>query len=78
MLLESFSIDDRSENVTFKMNSPLFKLCRVYSNSLKMWNKANFSGVDFLGTGLKLRNREKNSPSLVDILHNETIRNDDF
>ena len=33
--LGSFSIDcgDGSENV---MNLPLFKLCRVYSNSLKM------------------------------------------
>ena len=34
----SFSIDDGdgSEKVTFKMNSCFFKLCRVYSNSLKL------------------------------------------
>ena len=35
---ESFSIDDGdgSENVTSRTNSRFFKLCRVYSNSLKM------------------------------------------
>ena len=34
----SFSIDDSnsSENVSFKMNSRLFNLCRVDSNLLKM------------------------------------------
>ena len=36
--LGSFSIDDGngSENVSFKMNSRFFNLCRVYSNLLKM------------------------------------------
>ena len=36
----SFSIDDNdgNENVTFKMNSRIFKLCCVYSNSLKISN----------------------------------------
>ena len=36
-LLGSFSIDDGngSENVSFKMNSRFFNLCRVYSNLLK-------------------------------------------
>ena len=33
---------DRSEDVTFKMNSRFFKLCRVYSNPLKMSNKDEF------------------------------------
>ena len=33
---------DGSENVTFKMNSRFFKLCRVYSNSLKMSNVGKF------------------------------------
>ena len=39
-----FSIDDGdgSENVTFKMNSRFLKLCRVYSNSLKMSNLSEF------------------------------------
>ena len=36
--LGSFSIDDgdSTKNVTFKMNAHFFKLCCVYSNSLKM------------------------------------------
>ena len=36
MLIENFSIDDgdSSKNVTFKMNSRLFKLCRAYFNFL--------------------------------------------
>ena len=39
-----FSIDDGdgSENVTFKMNWRFFKLCRVYSSSLKMSNVGKF------------------------------------
>ena len=43
-LLGSFSIDDEggSENVTFKMNLRFFKLCRVYSSSLKMSNVGKF------------------------------------
>ena len=84
-LLRSFSIDDGdgNEKVTFKMNSCFFKLCRVYSNSLKMWNvkftemwnvKWNFLGVDFLGTGLKLRKRKENSSSLVTFSINREIR----
>ena len=42
----SFSIDDGdgNENVTFKMNSRFGKLCRVYTNSLKMSNVGEFSG----------------------------------
>ena len=38
ILLGSFSIDDGngSENVSFKMNSRFFNLCRVYSSLLKM------------------------------------------
>ena len=40
----SFSIDDGngSENVSFKMNSPFFNLCRVYSNLLKMASVPEF------------------------------------
>lgn len=36
----NFSIDDGdgSQNVTFKLNSPFFKLSRVNSKSLKMSN----------------------------------------
>ena len=42
--LSSFSIEDGddSENVTFKMNSRFFKLCCVYSNSLKISNVGEF------------------------------------
>ena len=44
--LGSFSIDDGngSENVTFKMNSRFFNLCRVYSNLLKMASVREFPG----------------------------------
>ena len=34
---------DGSENVTFKKNSRFFKLCRAYSNSMKMSNVGEFS-----------------------------------
>ena len=44
MILGSFSIDDGDgrENVTFEINSRLFKLCRVHSSSLKMSNVGEF------------------------------------
>ena len=40
----SFSIDDGngSENVSFNMNSRFLKLCRVYSNLLKMASIGEF------------------------------------
>ena len=38
----SFSNGDRSKNATFKMNSRVFKLCRVYSSSLKLSNAGEF------------------------------------
>ena len=40
----SFGIDDGngSENVSFKMNSHFFSLCRVYHNLLKMASVAEF------------------------------------
>ena len=40
----NFSIDDGngSENVSFKMNSLFFNLCRVYSNLLKMASVGEF------------------------------------
>ena len=43
-ILGSFSDDDGngSENVSFKMNSRLFNLCRVCSNLLKMANSGEF------------------------------------
>ena len=61
----SFSIDDGncSENVSFKMNSRFFNLCRVYSNLL------NFLGVDFSRTALTFRERKRDSSSLVYVLH---------
>ena len=51
MIVGSFSIDggDGSENVTFKMNSRFSKLCRVYSNSLKVSNVGEFPWSWFLG-----------------------------
>ena len=47
----SFSIDDgdSTQNVTFKMNSRFFKLCRVYSNSLKMSSVGKFPWSWILG-----------------------------
>ena len=49
--LGSFSIDDGdgTKNVTFKMNSCFFKLCCVYSNSLKMSNVGKFPWSWILG-----------------------------
>ena len=46
----SFSIDDGncSENVSFKMNSRFFNLCRVYSNLLKMASVGEFPWSSFL------------------------------
>ena len=43
-ILGSFSIDDGngSENVSYKMNSGFFSLCRVYSNLLKMASVGEF------------------------------------
>ena len=43
-LLGSFSIDDGngSENISFKMNSRFFNLCRFYSNLLKMASVGEF------------------------------------
>ena len=43
-VIGSFSIDDGngSENVSFKMNSRFFNLCRVYSNLLKMASVGEF------------------------------------
>jgi len=50
--LGSFSICDGSENVTFKMNWSFFRLCRVYSNFLKMSNAGKFPWSWFLGDRL--------------------------
>ena len=47
-LLGSFSIDNGNENVSFKMNSRFFNLCRVYSNLLKMANVGEFPWSWFL------------------------------
>ena len=45
--LGSFSIDDGNgrENITFNMNSRFFKLCRVYSNLLKMTSVGEFPWI---------------------------------
>ena len=42
--LSNFSIDDGNgmENVSFKMNSRFFNLCRVYSSLLKMASVGEF------------------------------------
>ena len=60
---------DGRENITFKMIPCFFKLCRAYSNSLKMSNVGNFPGVDFLWATLKFRERKLNPPSLVYVPH---------
>ena len=51
--LGSFSIDDGngSENVTFKMNSRFFNLCRVYSNLLKMASVREFPYMELISWG---------------------------
>ena len=43
-ILGSFGIDDgnSSENVSFKMNSRSFNLCRVYSSLVKMASVGEF------------------------------------
>ena len=46
--LGTFSIRNGSENFTFKMNWLFFKLCRVYSNLLKMSNAGKFPWSWFL------------------------------
>ena len=50
LIIGSFSIDDSNgrENVTFKMNSRFFNLCRVYSNLLKMASVGEFPWSWFL------------------------------
>ena len=49
-ILGSFSIDDgnSSENVSFKMNSRFFNVCRVYSSLVKMANVGEFPWSWFL------------------------------
>ena len=46
-----FSKDDTdgSENITLKINSRFFKLCRVYSSLLKMSNVGEFPCRAFIG-----------------------------
>ena len=61
-IIGSFSMDDGTEggeNVTLDMNSSFFKLCRVYSSSLKMSNIGQFPEVCFLGTAFKFGKRKK-------------------
>ena len=55
-LIGSFSIDDGndSENVSFKMNSRFFKLCRVYSNLLKMASVGEFPWICFPEDGAQV------------------------
>ena len=55
----------RQQNVTFEMNSRVFTVFHVYSNSLKMSNVGEFLWSCLLG----LKRESKNSSSLVYILH---------
>ena len=52
LIFGSFSVDDGdgdgSETVTFKKNSRLFKLCPIYSSSLKMSDVGEFPWSGFL------------------------------
>ena len=45
----SYDDGDGSENITLKMNSHFFKLCRVYSNLLKISNAGEFPCSWFIG-----------------------------
>ena len=64
-------IDDGncSENVSFKMNSRFFNLCRVYFNLMKMASVDKFPWSWFLEDALKFRERKSDSSSLVYFLH---------
>ena len=64
----SFSIHDGDgrKNVTFKMNSRFFKLCRVHSKCRRISRKSVSWGL----LTLKFRKRKKNSSSLVYVLLN--------
>ena len=62
-VIGNFSFEDGndSENITFKMNSRFFKLCRVHSSLLKMSNVGvTFLGIEFLGNVLSLDRERKN------------------
>ena len=45
----SYDDGDGSENITLKINSHFFKLCRVYSNLLKISNAGEFPCSWFIG-----------------------------
>ena len=75
-ILRSFSLDDGdgSENLTLKMNSRFFKLCRAYSSSLKMSNVGEFSWSSCLKDPTQVLKEKTNSLSLVYVLHKREIR----
>ena len=55
----SYDDGDGSENITLKIISHFFKLCRVYSSCWKYQMLVNFPVVDLLGTALKFRRDRK-------------------
>ena len=59
--LGSFSIDDSdgTKNISFKMNSRFFELCRVFSNLLKMSNVGKFPWSWILGGHLTQVEKDK-------------------
>ena len=62
LVMGCLSIDsgDVTGNATFKMKSSCFKLCRVYSSSVKMSNEGEFPRGWFLGHRIQVRKRKKN------------------
>ena len=63
----SFRIEngDGSESVTFKMNSLFVKLCRIYSNLLKMSNEGKSSRVWFLGDRIQVKKEKEKVKGLL-------------
>ena len=67
--ISSFRIDnsDGSESVTFKMNSRLVKLCRIYSNSLKTSNEGKSSRGSFLGDRIQVKKEKEKVKGLLKV-----------
>ena len=61
LIFGSFSVDDGdgSETVTFKKNARLFKLCPVYSSSLKMSDVEEFPWSGFLEDRTQVQNEKQ-------------------
>lgn len=69
----SFSNGDRSKNATFKMNSRVFKLCRVYSSSLKLSAVGEFPRSRLLGNALKFRKRKRKRMKILPCSTNQVL-----